>query len=81
MTPQRNAPGRSARGSHCPAVRPRWLARVMERIGVLFLSRAIGIADAVYLLALRCPFDNDRMELTGQLSNLSLDLQELLSRV
>jgi hypothetical protein len=28
---------------------------------------------------LRCLFDNDRMDLTGQLSNLSIDLRELLS--
>jgi hypothetical protein len=31
-------------------------------------------------VALRCHFDNDRMELAGQLSNLSIDLRTLLSK-
>ncbi len=59
-------------GHGCPAARFRRNPRVvttpssvMERIGVPFLSRAIGIVDALYLLALRCLVDNDRMELVG----------------
>ena len=42
------------------------------------LRGPIGTAGRGILQVLRCRLDNERMELTGQLSNLSSDLRELL---
>jgi hypothetical protein len=41
---------------------------------------AIGTAGTAICRRFRCRLDNDRMDLTGQLSNLSSDLRELLSK-
>jgi hypothetical protein len=44
------------------------------------LESEIGTARIAICRRFRCHSDNDRMDLTGQLSNLSSDLRELLSK-